>query len=142
MRWFPIMAAMLLAACSSFETRLREDPSAVAGLDERTLARVRRREIAVGDSEAIVRLALGRPLRTAPLADGGAMWFYRDRPRDPNDYIAGGFRYRVVFDPVKRGNTTTIEPVDARLFPNLRTHLIRVSIRDGRVSALKIEEDY
>ena len=88
-----------------------------------------------------VRLALGRPLRTAPVADGGATWFYRDRPRDPNDYIAGGIRYRVVFDPVTRRNITTTERVHARLYPHLRTHLIQVSMRDGRVSSLKIAED-
>jgi hypothetical protein len=123
------------------ESRLRENPSAVAGLDEQTVARIRRGEIVVGDSEAIVRLALGEPMRTEPRAEGGATWFYRAESRDPNDYIAGGFRHRVVFDPVTRTNLTTVEPVPDYLFPNLRTHLIRVGVRDGRVIDVKIQED-
>ena len=142
MHWVPILLAVILVVgCTSVESRLRENPSAMAGLDEPTVARVRRGEIAVGDSEAVVRLALGRPMRTAPLADGGATWFYRDGPRDPNDYIAGGFRHRVVFDPVTRTNVNTVEPISAHAFPNLRTHLIRVIIRDGRVVDIKVEED-
>lgn len=142
MRFFLILVAVVVAGgCTSVEKRLRENPSALAGLDEPTVARIRRGEVAVGDTEALVRLALGRPQCTAPRADGGTTWFFRDRPRDPNDYIVAGFRHRVEFDPVTRTNLTTVEPVPDHLFAYLRTHQIRVGIRDGRVVDIKIVED-
>jgi outer membrane protein assembly factor BamE (lipoprotein component of BamABCDE complex) len=143
MRCFSVAVAFVvfaLAGCTSPAIRIRDDPSAFAGLDAATQERVQQGKIAIGDSEAAVRLALGRPRRIDALPDG-AVWFYTDRPRDPNDYITGGFRHRVVFDPVTRTNVVTIEPVDDRLFPYLRTHTIRVSIRNGRVTAVATDED-
>ena len=136
-----LVAVVLLAGCSTPATRLRDDPSAAAGLDAPTLERIRRREVVVGDSEAVVRLALGRPQRTTPMADGGTTMEFRDRPRDPNDYIVLDVRYRVVYDPVTRSNVTTTEQVRPGLYPHLRTHLIRVNLHDGRVSAIKVDED-
>jgi len=126
---------LAFAGCTSPATRIRDNPSAFFALDAATQERVRRGEIAVGDTAEIVRLAMGRPLRITDSPDGQT-WVYRDRPRDPNDYITNGFRHRVEFDPVTRGNVVTIEPVDDRLFPNLRSHTIQVSLRGGRVTRI------
>lgn len=140
---FVIMAAAVLIAegCSSPASRIESNPAAVAGLDAATQARLRRGEIAVGDGEDLVRVAMGQPLRTHELPGGGIEWLYRDRPRDPNDYVAAGFRHRVEFDPVQRGNITIIEPVDDRLYPQLRTHTIRVAFLNGRVTGVTSQED-
>ena len=57
----------------------------------------------------------------------------RDYHRNDRDFIKAGFRRRVVFDPVKRGDVIVTEPVDAKSFPNLRAHSLHVTFKDGRV---------
>jgi hypothetical protein len=96
--------------------------------------------IALGFTADQVRDTMGRPLRVVPQG-GGEIWEYRDRPRDPNDHVRLGYRRRVEFDPVRRTNVIIYEAVDDRLFPNLRTHTIRITLRDGRVAAVDSTED-
>ena len=140
-RWFVIALTLaVLAGCTSPAERLRQNPNALAGVDAATRAKISRGEIAVGFTPEMVRIALGKPLDIVHRGTD-EQWLYRDHPRNPNDYISGGFRHRVEYDPVNRVNVTTVEPVDARLFPSLRTHTIRVTFRDGRVAAINSSED-
>ena len=48
-----------------------------------------------------------------------------------------GFRRRVVFDPARKSDVIVTEPIDPRLFPNLREHSLQVTFRDGRVAEIK-----
>jgi hypothetical protein len=96
--------------------------------------------IAVGYTTEQVEQSLGRPLSVVRNGND-EVWLYRDNPRNPNDYVRGGWRRRVVFDPVRRSNVITYEAVDDRTFPTLRTHTIKVSVRDGRVAAIESTED-
>ncbi len=133
--------ALASAGCESTATRIQKNPDVLAAAPPATQERIRRGEIAIGDTPELVQLAKGRPLRTANLPDGSIEWIYRDHPRNENDYIAAGFRHRVEFDPVTRGNTVIVEPVDPRLYPSLRTHTIHVILRDGHVMAIRVVED-
>jgi hypothetical protein len=96
--------------------------------------------VAAGFSAAQVQQAMGKPLRveTTP---GGEVWTYRDRPRNPNDFVHLGHRRRVEFDPVRRTNVIIVESVRDREFPELRSHTIRVTFRDGQVAAIDSTED-
>ena len=144
MRWISFVLSILIVAvagCTSPAIRIQDNPTVFARLDAATQERIQQGKIEVGDAEEAVILALGRPRRVAKLPDGG-VWFFSDRPRDPNDYISGGFRRRVVFDPVTRTNVVTVEPVGDRLFSNLRTHTTQVTIRNGRVVAIDKVEDW
>ena len=144
MRCIPLALSIVVvgvSGCSSTATRIRENPAVFAGLDAGTQERIQQGKIEVGDPEEAVRLALGRPRRIAKIPDGG-VWFYSDRPRDPRDYISGGFRRRVLFDPVTRTNVVTVEPVGDHLFPNLRTHTTQVTLRGGRVADIAVVEDW
>jgi hypothetical protein len=130
----------ILLGCSTPATRIRAHPEVVAGLDEKDLAKIRRGEIAVGYSAAMVELALGKPLSILTAAGEDPVWLYQDRPRNDADFVSGGFRRRVVFDPVIRGNVVVVESVDDRTFPSLRSHTIKIAFKNGKVVAISSEE--
>jgi hypothetical protein len=137
------LAVAALTGCQSPATRIAQNPGALANVDPATEAQIRRGEIAVGFTPEMVRLAMGAPLRIDAARDsgGGETWLYRDRPRNPNDFVRAGYRRRVEFDPVRRSNVIITEPVDDRAFPQLRTHSIYVDFREGRVAAIRSVED-
>jgi hypothetical protein len=134
--------AGLVTGCTTPELRMQHHPAAVTALNDSTKAKVRRAEIAVGYTPQMVELAMGKPLRILPAGHGkGPTWIYRDRVRNENDSVSGGFRRRIVFDPVLRGNVVVVESVDDRLFPNLRVHTISVDFKEGKVSSITTKEE-
>lgn len=96
--------------------------------------------VAVGFTADQVQRAMGKPLRVE-ISPTGETWIYRDRPRNPRDFVRAGHRRRVEFDPVRRSEVIIVEPVRAREFPELRSHTIQVTFRDGQVAAINSTED-
>lgn len=129
-------AAFALAACHQAAGRIRSNPEAFAALDPSTQEKVRAGQVDVGFSPTAVKLALGEPTRRDGDPAREATWLYRRLHQDPNDRMVGAHRRRVVFDPVRRGETVVLEPVDARTAARLAPYSMRVTFRDGRVVAV------
>jgi hypothetical protein len=140
---FSLVVVLAIAGCESARTRLAANPEAAARLDAATREKIARGEVEVGFTAEMVSLAMGRPLRViAPTTPAGdTVWLYHDGPRNENDYVRSGFRRRVVFDPERRANVVLVEPVGDRIFPALRSHTIRVTLRADRVVAIDAVED-
>lgn len=136
-----IGAAFLgVAGCNTRATRLAREPELFSSLDSATREKIARGEIDLGYTPELVRLALGEPSEQSASPDDGSgqtTWVYRTFHRDPKDIIAGGYRRRVVFDPVLRSETVIVEPIDDRLAAKLAPQSLRVTFRDGRVSLIE-----
>ncbi|MBI4622102.1 MAG: hypothetical protein HY736_02635 [Verrucomicrobia bacterium] len=130
------MALVATGGCNNATTRLRQNPTVAAALPPEIRQKIERGIIEPGFTPEMVYLALGRP--TVPANADVALtrdgtWIYRDFNRNDRDFIRAGFRRRVVFDPVRRGDVIITEPVDPRLFPHLLEHSLHVTFREGRV---------
>jgi len=131
---------LLVVGCHSPAARLRERPAAAAALDPRARAKIERGIVEPGFTPEMVYLALGKPTKPADadlVGTRDGVWVYRDFNQDDRDFVRAGFRRRVVFDPVRRGDVVITEPVDPRLFPNLAAHELQVIFRDGRVAEIR-----
>ena len=129
-------AALALAGCNTASTRLSKSPTTATTLEPAIKAKIDKGIIEPGFTPEMVYLALGKPTTPAQgLADAtvNGTWVYRDFTRNDRDFVRAGFRRRVVFDPVKRGDVIITEPVDAKAFPNLEPRSLHVTFRDGRV---------
>jgi hypothetical protein len=132
------LAVIVLAGCHG--TRIREHMPEFAALDPSVQARLKRSELAVGDTPAMAYIALGAPTEKTLITEDGAnaVWIYRrDPPQAHNEVIQNGFRRRTVYDPVQRSNTIVTGWIDPKAFPNLMPHDIRVTFRNGRLEAIE-----
>ena len=126
----------LLAGCNTVERRIRENPSVFVVLPRATQDRIRQGDAGPGYTPEMVYLALGKPTEVSPpSAEAGrdGVWIYRNRHRNHRDFVRGGFRRRVVFDPERRSDVVITERVDPKQFPELTPHSLYVIFRDGKV---------
>lgn len=137
------VAFCLLAStgCNTANSRYQK-VSATMTPDPKTQKNIKRGVIEPGYTPEMVYLALGKP--TIP-ADGivdatrDGEWIYRDYQSagTDRDFVRAGFRRRVVFDPVRRGDVVVTEPIDTKAFPNLEPRSLHVTFHDGRVVEIK-----
>ena len=136
-----LTAAFVCAGIAGCNTA--KAPTTATKLEPDIRKKIDRGIIEPGFTPEMVYLALGKPSEPASaLSDStrDGTWVYHDFNRNDRDFIRAGFRRRVVFDPVRRSDVVVTEPVDPRLFPNLREHSLHVTFRDGRVIEIKRTE--
>lgn len=78
----PLVAVAVLAGCSTPQSRAQRNPELLASLPPEVQERVQRGEIDIGDSQEVVRVALGKPdRRYTELTEAGRteVWAYHDR---------------------------------------------------------------
>lgn len=133
-----IVAFVALPGCNT-----AKPPISSTKLDPEIRKKIDRGIVEPGMTPEMVYLALGKPSEPASAivdATRDGTWVYHDFNRNDRDFIRAGFRRRVVFDPVRRSDVVITEPVDPRLFPNLRAHSLHVTFHDGRVVEIKRTE--
>ncbi|MGH8462139.1 MAG: hypothetical protein ACRESS_11065 [Stenotrophobium sp.] len=92
-----LLAALLLAACATPQTRIKDHPDAYAALTPEQQSQVRRGEIALGMPAAAVELALGKPSSITERTDAKGqvqVWHYAD----PNSSLTA-ISYTGIYDP-------------------------------------------
>lgn len=122
------------AGCASRPRELQLPPE--NSLDAATQKKIKRGLVEPGFTPEMVYLALGQPSEPARnLVDAtrDGAWVYHDFNGTDRDLVRAGFRRRVVFDPVKRGDVVITEPLDAKAFPHLVPRSLVVRFKDGRV---------
>lgn len=134
-----LLAAGLLAACASPDTRIKDNPGIYNGLTPEQQAQVKKGEIALGMPEAAVQLALGKPNRVTEHTDAAGVqkiWHYTQTETYDTGAVAPypwyPWRHRY-YDPF-------FYPAGLYAAPaTVETDRMRVVFKDGRVSAIERE---
>lgn len=133
-----LAAALALGACSTADTRIQERSAAFAQLSPAEQAAVRRGDVAPGFTPDMVYMALGKPWKTEAAAPGEERWVYRHEPlAGPNETIQGGFSRRIVYDPLRRGETLVVEPIDEKAFPHKVPSRTILTFRNGKLVGME-----
>ena len=133
-------AALVLASCSTVESRIGEKSAAFAALDEPTQQKLRQSIIEVGYSPDLVYIALGAPsekLRKTTGLGAEETWVYRSYYEEWAGQVLSHYQRWVSYDSNTKRYYVSYEPVYADVYRAREEELIRVSFLDGKVSAIE-----
>ena len=137
-RFALVTLTLALAGCQTTSTRIEERATAFAALDPSAQQKIRRGAVEPGYTPDMVYMALGKPTRTTSTATGDVVWSYHQPPTPAyNETVQTGFVRRVVYDPVKRADDVIVEPIDAKAFPHLVPHTLRITFHADRVAGIE-----
>jgi len=135
-----VAATLLLAGCNTFDSRSKEKSAVFNSLDSSTQQRLKKGELAIGDTADLVYIALGNPdERSSSLnADGEVMtWVYNVYWQEYAGSVQTGYRRIVVYDKASKRYVVYFEPVRTDIYRERVDERIRVELRNGRVSAVE-----
>lgn len=134
------LVLVVLAGCSTFETRTRERAATFNQLDAITQERLRQREIRVGDTFDMVYIALGAPdEKREKITDAGAetTWIYNRYWQEYRGEYTVGFRRFVIYNPKTKSYFVVHEPVREPVYENRVEERMRVYFKNGQVTAIE-----
>ncbi|HTX66131.1 MAG TPA: hypothetical protein VMD31_10185 [Opitutaceae bacterium] len=141
-RCLPILLAAGLAAltgCSTVSSRIREKQAVFDTLPPATRAEIRRGQVGVGFTPDMVYMAIGKPdeMRERVAAAGHeSVWKYNMYYDRYVGSVRAGYRRWVRWDPRINAYRIYDEPMDASVYQPVRETYIRVTFRDGKVTAI------
>ncbi len=137
---FLLLGALLaLAGCNTTASRIQQKSEVFASLPPADQERLRKGDVAIGDTPDMVFIAIGAPDRRIERTSAGAMrmeWIYRryyERYEGPE---FAGYRRRVAFDSRTGRRFVYSEPVYADLYRGEIEEYLRIGFDNGRVSAI------
>jgi len=135
-----LILAALMAGCSTFERRAEEKSATFNQLDDSTRQRLKDRDIAVGDTQDMVYIALGVPDEKRDrltLNESETTWIYNAYWQEYQGQVLVGYRRHVVFEPGSRRYRVYYTPVEQSLYAQREEERIRVTFIDGRVTSIE-----
>lgn len=134
------LATLLLFGCDTFNRRAQEKASTFERLSPEEREKLKRGEIAVGNSPDMVYIALGRPdaKRESSTAQGHEMvWTYNTYHREFEGNVHTGYRRFVVWNPQIKRYVVFYQPVYADVYSEHEEENIRVKFVDGKVTEIE-----
>lgn len=135
-----LLAALLTAGCSTFERRAEEKSATFNQLDPATRDRLKNRDIAVGDTQDMVYIALGVPdeKRDRLSIDASeSTWIYNSYWQEYQGQALVGYRRHVVFDRGSGRYRIYYTPVQTAVYAEREEERIRVTFVGGRVTSIE-----
>jgi outer membrane protein assembly factor BamE (lipoprotein component of BamABCDE complex) len=135
-----LLLAMLLAGCSTIDTRIREKSAAFAALDAPTQDKIRLGRVEVGFTTDLVYIALGSPderLTNTSAAGTDETWLYNSYRQDYLGTAHVGYRRYVVIDPKTRQPVVFYEPVYREIYQDRVEERIRIGFKAGLVATIE-----
>lgn len=135
-----VVAASALTGCSTISSRIDQRSEVFAALPADDQARLRRGEVAVGDSSDMVYIALGEPTRRRAITTAGATraeWIYRvyeERYEGPH---FAGYRRAVAIDPRTGRRFIYFRPEYADVYSGHAEDRIRIVFEGSRVAVIE-----
>ncbi len=133
-------AVALLAGCNTTEQRIRQKAEVFASLPAADQERLRKGEVAIGDSPDMVFIAIGNPTRRFDKRSAERqtmVWIYRDYYERYEGTAFAGYRRMVGFDPRTGRRFVYLQPAYADVYRNESEERLRIVFEDGRVSAIE-----
>lgn len=130
----------MLTGCSTVKSRVEEKSAFFNTLDPQTQERLKRSAIAVGDTPDMVYIAIGRPDRIKETANATAhslTWIYNSYRTDYEGTRFAGYRKHSYYDTRTKVWRAYYEPVHVDLYSERVEEYLRVSFRDGLVTAIE-----
>ncbi len=140
MKILPVIALLvLLAGCSTVDSRIKENADVFDALDPATQEQLRQGMVEIGYPMDLVYIALGRPdeKRERVTADGRELeWVYSTYY---SEYVGTTVAYRryVGIHPATGRRVIFFEPVHNHLYRDRTDDRIRVTFRDGKVTVIE-----
>lgn len=134
------LASLVLAGCSTFDSRSQEKAAVFNTLDDDTRDRLKERQIAVGDTFDMVYIALGAPdeKREKVTREGTATtWVYNAYWQEYRGETLVGYRRYSVYDREKKVYRVFYEPVRESVYTPRVEERLRVEFKDGRVTVVE-----
>ena len=137
-----LLAVALLAftGCSTISSRIDQKSEVFAALPVDDQARLRRGEVAVGDTSDMVYIALGEPTRRREITTSGATraeWIYRVYDERYEGSHFAGYRRAVAIDPRTGRRFIYLEPQYADVYSEHTEDRLRIVFEDGRVTVIE-----
>ena len=133
-------AALLLAGCNTLDRRIQQNATTFNSLDPQTQEKLRKGVVELGYTGTMVYIALGAPdEKRDNLTKAGRTtdWIYNTYRQDYAGTAHVGYRRMVAFDPATKRPVVWLEPVYADVYRDRVEPRIRISFKDGRVSAIE-----
>ncbi|HWU69060.1 MAG TPA: hypothetical protein VN046_09300 [Stenotrophobium sp.] len=127
-----LLATLVLAACATPATRIKDHPDRYAALTPEQQTLVRQGQVALGMPAAAVELALGKPSSITERTDSKGevqVWHYAD-PQSSLTAVSYSGLYDPFFFPFAPVVVSTTQPT---------RDLIRVYLNAGKVTAIERE---
>lgn len=129
---FALLSTLVLAACASPATRIKNNPDRYAALTPEQQTLVRQGQVALGMPAAAVELALGKPSRITERTDDKGqvqVWHYAD-PQSSLTAVSYSGLYDPFFFPFPPVVVSSTQPT---------RDLIRIYLSAGKVTAIERE---
>jgi hypothetical protein len=130
-----LLAALLLGACSTINSRINEKAPVFYGLDPAVRAQIAHGDVGIGFTPDMVYIALGRPdVKYHRVAQGGQaeVWIYRSYYDEYDGIAHVGYHRWYAGGP--RGYRVYWEPVYTDVYSTVASDDIRVVFKDGKVT--------
>ena len=135
-----LLALFSLAACSTFDRRAEEKSSAFRALDPATQARLKVRQIQVGDTQDMVYIALGVPDERREQLDAGgksSTWIYSAYWQEYQGTRMVGYQRQVIYDPASKTYRVYHEPDYQPVYVPRMEDRLRITFKDSRVTVIE-----
>jgi hypothetical protein len=137
-----LFAALLLvlAGCSTIDSRIREKEAEFNSLPPAAQAQIRQGIIAVGYTPDMVYMAIGRPDEVRERSDKGGretVWKYNSYYDRYEGTVRAGYRRWVYWDPRIRAYRVYFEPRYANVYSTEKETYFRITFRDGKVTTIE-----
>ncbi len=135
-----LLAAAALTGCSTTSSRIRQKPEVFASLSPADQARLRKGEIAVGDTGDMVYIALGAPTRHRESTTANSVrteWIYREYEQRYEGTRMVGYRRVVGFDPRTGRRVVYMEPDFVDVYRERSEDRLRIVFENGRVASIE-----
>ncbi|MBK8857016.1 MAG: hypothetical protein IPN11_04825 [Opitutaceae bacterium] len=141
---FFLLAALLLAGCSSIDSRIKEKADVFAAADPATQENLRKGTVEIGYTPDQVYIALGKAddRRERTTARGSDLtWIYHSYHEDYRGTAMVGYRRLIAYDPVRKRNYIYWEPAMVDVYRSRIDERIRITFRDGKVAVIEQAKD-
>ncbi len=134
------LAALVLAGCSTVQSRIEEKSVVFNALPSETQARIQQGLVDVGYTQDMVYIAMGRADKVVERATGAGsetVWIYNSYYQEYQGTAFAGYRRSVYYDQRIKAYRVFYEPVRADIYRDRVEEVARVVFKEGKVTSIE-----